>query len=56
MFDDPEPELGVVDEGDGGFGSAGDFVIAALEIDGVVVVDAARLAKGKVEVEQRRGG
>ncbi len=56
MFDDPEPELGVVDEGDGGFGSAGDLVIAALEIDGVVVVDAALLAKGKVEVEQRRGG
>ena len=55
MFDDPEPELGVVDEGDGRFGSAGDLVIAALEIDGVVVVDAALLAKGKVQVEQRRG-
>ncbi len=55
MFDDPEPELGVVDEGDGRFGSAGVLVIAALEIDGVVVVDAALLAKGKVQVEQRRG-
>ena len=56
MFDDPEPELGVVDEGDGRFGSAGVLVIAALEIDGVVVVDAALLAEGKVQVEQRPGG
>ena len=52
MFDDPELELRVVDEGDGGFGSACDLVIAALEIDGVVVVDAALLAQGKVQVEQ----
>jgi hypothetical protein len=56
MFDDPEPELRVVDEGDGGFGSACDLVVAALEIDGVVVVDAPLLAKGKVQVEQGRGG
>ncbi len=55
MFDDPEPELGVVDEGDGGFGSASDLVVAALEIDGVVVVDAALLAQGKVQVEQGPG-
>ena len=56
MFDDPKPELRVVDEGDGGFGSACDLVVAALEIDGVVVVDAALLAQGKVEVEQRGRG
>jgi len=55
MFDDPEPELRVVDEGDGGFGSASDLVVAALEIDGVVVVDAALLAQGKVQVEQGPG-
>ena len=56
MFDDPELELRVVDEGNGGFGSAGDLVIAALEIDGVVVVDATLLAKGKVQVEQCLSG
>ena len=52
MFDDPELELRVVDEGDGGFGRGCDLVIAALEINGVVVVDTALLAQGKVEVEQ----
>ena len=52
MFDDPELVFGVVDEGDGGFGSWGDGVVCALEIDGVVVVDATLLAEGKVQVEQ----
>ena len=56
MFDDPELEWRVVDEGYGGFGGACDLVVAALKIDGVVVVDAALLAKGKMEVEQGRGG
>ena len=58
MFDDPELVFGVVDEGDGGFGSGGDGVVFALEINGMVVVDAALLAEGKVEVEQgtRRHG
>ena len=56
MFDDQELELRVVDEGDGGLGSARDFVVAALEIDDAVVVDAALLAQGKVEVEQGGGG
>ncbi len=56
MFDDPELELRVVDEGDGGFGRASDLVVAALEINGVVVVDAALLAQEKVEVEQSREG
>jgi hypothetical protein len=56
MFDDPELELGVVDEGDGRFGGACDLVVAALEIDGVVVVDAALLAQGKVQVEQSGSG
>lgn len=46
----------MVDEGYGGFGGACDLVVAALEIDGVVVVDAALLAKGKMEVEQGRSG
>ena len=56
MFDDPELELRVVDGGDGGFGRGCDLVIAALEINGVVVVDTALLAQGKVEVEQGLGG
>ena len=54
MFDDPELVFGVVDEGDGGFGSGGDGVVCALEIDGVVIVDAALLAEGKVQVEKGR--
>ena len=48
MFNDPEPEFWVVDEGDGGFSRACDLVVMALEIDGVVVVDATRLAEGEV--------
>jgi hypothetical protein len=32
MFDDPEPELRVVDEGDGGFGSACDLTVIRLLI------------------------
>lgn len=56
MFDDPELVFGVVDEGDGGFGSGGDGEVCALEIEGVVVVDAALLAEGKVQVEQGRRG
>ena len=50
MFDDPELEFRVVDEGDGGFGRGSDLVVGALKIDGVVVVDAALVAEGKVEV------
>lgn len=56
MFDDPELVFAVVDEGDGGFGSGGDGEVCALEIEGVVVVDAALLAEGKVQVEQARRG
>ena len=52
MFDDPELVFGVMDEGDGGFGSRGDGEVCALEIDGVVVVDAALVAEGKVQVEE----
>ena len=52
MFDDPEAGGGVMDDGDGLFGSVCDGVIAALKVDGHVVVDAALVAKGKVEVEQ----
>ena len=46
MLDDPEPSAGMMDEGDGLAESGGDFVVVAVEIDGVVVVDARR--------EQRR--
>ena len=52
MFDDPELVIGVMDEGDGGFGSRGDGEVCALEIDGVIVVDAALVAEGKVKVQQ----
>jgi hypothetical protein len=45
-----------MDEGDVGFGSGCDGVIGALKIDGMVVVDAALLAEGKVQIEQRCGG
>ena len=43
-----------MDESDGGFGSGGDGVVFALKIDGVVVVDAALVAKRKVQIEQSR--
>jgi len=55
MFGDPDLELRVVHEGEGGFGRARDPAVAALEIDGVAVIDAALLAPGKVQVEQGRG-
>ena len=51
MFEDPEPAAGMMDEGDGLAESGGDFVIVAVEVDGVVLVDAAGTAQGKVQIE-----
>ena len=55
MLKDPEPATGMMDEGDGLAKSRGDFVIVALEVDGVVVVDAAGATQGKVQIEQCGG-
>jgi len=55
MFEDPELVAGMMNEGDGLAQSGGDFVAVAVEVDGVVVVDAPRAAQGEVQVEQRGG-
>ena len=46
----------MVDESEILFGGGGDLVVATLEVDGGVGVDAALLALGKVEIEQGRDG
>ena len=58
MFDDPELALWMMHDGYGFPECARNLVIAALEVDGMVVVDAALRAQGKVEIQEsgrRRG-
>ena len=48
----PKLEVWMVDDGDE-FPSGGrDLVVLSLEVDGVVVIDAARGAQGEVGIEQ----
>ena len=44
MFDDPKAGGGVMDDSDGLFGSPCDGIVAALKVDGHVVIDAALVA------------
>ena len=46
MFEDPETAEGMINEGDRLAQSGVDFVVVALEVDGVVVVDAAGIHRG----------
>ena len=55
MFEDPEPTTGMMEEGDGLVESGGDFVVVAVEVDGVVMIDAPGAAQGKVQIEERSG-
>ena len=57
-FEDPETEAWMEHEGDGLAESGGDLIVAAVEVDGVVVVDAPGAAQGEVEIEKGcgRGG
>ena len=43
-----------MNDGNGFFGGGGDLIVTAFEVDGVVVVDAALMTEGKVEIEQSR--
>jgi hypothetical protein len=52
MFENPKAEIGMVEEGDGLAERRGDFVVLAIEVDGVVVVQAAGGTKREVEIEQ----
>ena len=52
MFKNPKAEIGMVEEGDGLAEGRGDFVVLAIEVDGVVVVHAAGGTKREVEIEQ----
>jgi len=55
MLKDPELAGGVVDDSGGLAESGGDFVILAVEVDGVIMVNAAGAAQGEVQIEQCGG-
>lgn len=56
MFDDPKTAIGVVNDGDGLAFGGRDFVIASLEVDGVVMVDSARRAQREMKIQKSRQG
>jgi hypothetical protein len=54
MFEHPEFALGMLHDGDGLALGGRDLVGKALEVDGLVMVDAPGSAQGKVQIQQRR--
>jgi hypothetical protein len=55
MLNDPKLTIWMVDDDDGLAEGGGDLVTAALEVDGMGVVDAAAATQGKVEIKEGGG-
>ncbi len=55
MLDDPELTCWMMHDGDGLAEGCGNFVVTAIKVDGVVVVDAAAATEREVEIEEGCG-